>query len=129
MNRKLYSHIFFALTWLLCAGLAVSAPTAAAQSILSEARPQLVADARAHGLRISEASVDLASGQRQDSAGTGSGGSPSTPQGTDGQSHQSNRHPQSPPQGEPDFYHSVRKVDSAAGESSSDSASDDAGYA
>ena len=33
MNRKLYSHIFFALTWLLRAGLAVSAPTAAAQSI------------------------------------------------------------------------------------------------
>ena len=52
------------------ASVRLTADTEAARTIIADARPQLIAEARAQGVRIAEAHVDLGSGS-QSQAGQG----------------------------------------------------------
>ncbi|MDB5738364.1 MAG: flagellar hook-length control protein [Sphingomonas bacterium] len=87
------------------AAITLTTGNAATQAILIDAKPQLLADARAHGLHISDARVDLGGGATNSDSGQRSQAradtsAATTQQGADGES---GRHAQQRAQAEPEI--------------------------
>ena len=119
-------------------GTAVKMTTATidAQAILTDAKPRLIETARAHGVRISDASIDLGGagtatggGQQRDVSG-GGGSSSNQPGALSADGGGANGQAQSRRQSEPDLYREARRPGTIASASNGGSRRDlDAGYA
>ncbi|HEY0271385.1 MAG TPA: flagellar hook-length control protein FliK [Sphingomonas sp.] len=117
----------------------MTAATVDAQAILADARPRLIESARAHGVHISAATIDLGGagtattgGQHRDPSGEGasSSGQPPSYSASAGTGGDTSGQAQSHPRNAPDLYHGERRQAAIATDPATDTGRDiDAGYA